>query len=126
MHDLRQKQIIPLAEFVTTLHGQDNVTKRLDEFKSILQTHLISKNPFADVVVTDMSWTLINSTLKVFNNCTALEYLIDCYEHIQNAQQYQLGAYGSNYNVKIYLCSTHVLKNMKKKIKKVKKASKEL
>lgn len=119
MHDLKQRQIIPLAEFVTTSDCQDNVIKRLNDLKYILLTHLKSKTPFADVVVTDMSWTLINSALKVFNNCSTLEYLYDCFEQIQVTEQQPGTKIRSKYHVKMYLCSTHVLKNMLDKVKKV-------
>ena len=54
-----------------------------------------------------MSWALINSVLR---NCSVLEYLNMIFKN-------DTALFVEKINVKIYLCSTHFLKNMIKKAK---------
>ena len=81
MHDKKNKSIIPFAEFLTTSHLQENVTKYLNSIKNKLED-TSCQNIFPKIIVTDMSWTLINSILRVFNNFTLNEYLNWCFNYI--------------------------------------------
>ena len=74
MHDKTKKQIIPIAEFVTTSQTQLSISGYLNIIRKILETNITSKKqfPFAPIFVTDFSWAIINSILDVFNRCNII------------------------------------------------------
>ncbi len=115
-HDTFSESIIPVAEFVTTANDQNNISIHLNEIKRKLQeatkTAILPK-----IIITDMSWALINAVLKVFNNCNMLTYLNWCYRKLFENEQ-------SDLNILYYTCSTHFLKNIIRKTKKVTNATK--
>ena len=111
-HDTIKHKILPLAEFISTAHDQITIGKYLSSIKSILEQNKVAQ---PKIIVTDMSWALINSVLLIFNNCNILNYLNYCYLILtQNKQELN-----QIIKVKYYLCSTHFFKNIKKKVKKL-------
>jgi hypothetical protein len=121
IHDESNKILLPVAEFVTTSHFSYNISKFLytinhkikNEFKNVSYS-------VAPVIITDFSWVLINSVLETFNNCNIMQYLNIAYEALYECKQSFLSL-----KTKIYLCSTHFLKLIIKKSKKV-SCSKEI
>jgi hypothetical protein len=109
-HDTIKKNIIPVVEFLTTSNNQITIGNYLSEFK--LQLSLATKtNVLPKIIVTDMGWALINSVLRVFNNCSMMEYLNWCYNFVFKNQPTLID------NVVYYTCSTHFIKNIIKKAK---------
>ena len=107
-HDTCNKVIIPVAEFVTTSKNQITIANFLSELKLRINM-ATTKNIYPKIIVTDMAWALINSLMRVFNNCSMLEYLDNCYGFLFS---------GSSFNMVIYYtCSTHFIKNMIRKAK---------
>ncbi len=72
-------------------------------------TMVSTKNNLPRIIVSDMSWALINSIMRVFNNCSMLEYLNGCYDFLFNKKSFN--------NIVYYTCSTHFIKNMIRKTK---------
>lgn len=84
-HDTIKHKILPLAEFISTAHDQITIGKYLSSIKSILEQNKVAQ---PKIIVTDMSWALINSVLLIFNNCNILNYLNYCYLILtQNKQE---------------------------------------
>lgn len=99
-----------MAEFLTTKNNQIVIGNYLSEIK--LQLSLATKrNVLPKIIVTDMGWALIGSLLRVFNNCTMLEYLNWCYDLSFTKEAIVLN------KIVYYTCSTHFLKNMIRKTK---------
>jgi hypothetical protein len=98
-HDEQKKMIMPVAEFMTTCHAQDNISYYLTCILNIYKTP-------AKIIVTDFSWPLINSSLKAFNNMNIMNYLSYSYDIIINKNNLlEIPSI-------VMLCSTHFLKNI--------------
>ncbi|CAF1144677.1 unnamed protein product, partial [Brachionus calyciflorus] len=112
MHDLKNHNIIPFAEFVSTAHDQITISRYLFTIKSKLIIDLLP-----EIVVVDMSWALINSISNIFNSCDILTYLKLSFEKllVLNNEKFE-----EVIKVKVYLCSTHFLNSVIKKAKKIK------
>ncbi|CAF0919488.1 unnamed protein product [Brachionus calyciflorus] len=109
MHDTDNHQLIPFSEFVSTAHDQITISSYLLSIKSKL-----SVESFPEIVVVDMSWALINSITNIFNSHDVLTYLKLSFKQIFENEEI-----GHGFKVKIYLCSTHFLKSIIKKTKKI-------
>ena len=107
-HDTKKKKILPIAEFLTTSNNQYTISRYLSEIKLRLNVSQ-KKNVCPQIIVTDMSWALINSIMQVFNHCSVLEYLNCCYDCILKNIQFEKIVY--------YTCSTHFIKNIIRKAK---------
>jgi len=107
-HDNNKKNIIPIAEFITTSNNQITIANFLSEIKLRISM-ATTKNVYPKIIVTDMAWALINSVMRVFNNLSMLEYLECCYDFVFKKKSFNMVIY--------YTCSTHFLKNMIKKTK---------
>lgn len=76
MHDITNKSLVPLAEFITTAHDHINISKFLSTIRANLNENLVN---MAKIIVTDQGWALINAILLSFNNCNVPNYLNWCY-----------------------------------------------
>lgn len=113
---------MPLAEFLTTAHDHLNITKYLNSIKNkIIQYSNLNSNIFPKIIVIDMSWALCNSVLLAFNNCTIQIYLNWCFDIL--TKEINDISYKKLMAIKIYFCSTHVLKNIIKKAKSITKSN---
>lgn len=83
MHDTVNKQILPVAEFITTDQTTRSVSSFLHQINYNFQENP-NKNDFsiAPIIVTDFSSALINSVLNVFNKMSIREYLEWCFGKI--------------------------------------------
>lgn len=117
-HDPKNHQFIPVAEFVTTSHNVTNISKYLLAIKSNLE---ILNNPISPIVVTDFSFALINSVMDIFNKFDLHKYLILCYELIVNKN---IRNFFTNVKTISYICSTHFLKIIINKTKKINTSTK--
>ena len=113
-HDKTNKCILPLAEFVLTHHDIINISRNLLLIKESLLCY--SNAIIAPIIVTDFSWALVNSVLKVFNNCTMLQYLNWAYD-VCKAPERTESVLGFEMVCNLYLCSTHFLKSFINKVK---------
>ena len=103
-----------MADFLTTSNEEKTITKYLNDVKIIFEE--FSKDSMPKIFVTDMGRALINSVLKVYNNCDLPTYLDWCFDYVtKNEMKKQL-------KVIYYTCSTHYLKNVIKKVKSKKKS----
>ena len=77
MHDSNEKQILPLAEFVSCSQNQTWVCKNVFFIKEILKQNIRNKNKYvlAPIIVTDFSFALINAIQISFNRSSLLQYL---------------------------------------------------
>ena len=114
VHDTKNKNILPIAEFFTTAHDGNNIGSYLSKIKHILELNNLSVSP---LVVVDFSRPLINAILDVFNNSSIDEYLKWAYEFIVRKNHYIFGLM----KTKLFLCSTHILKNIIKDYAKIEK-----
>lgn len=112
MHDTRQKCIILFAEFISTAHDQDNISKYLQIIRLMCETNSINKT---NTIITDQSWALINAVMISFNNFHLSNYLNWCFiilfKKTEDKELINL------MSIRLYLCSTHFLKNFIKKTK---------
>ena len=112
---MNNSSIIPLAEFLTTANDQTNVTKILLSIKNLLSE--FKKDLFPSVIVVDHSYCLINSIMLSFNGCHLSVYLNWCYDMI--FKKPSDSEFMNLIKVKVYLCSTHFLKNIIKQTKTI-------
>jgi hypothetical protein len=108
-HCVELKKIIPIAEFLTTRHHQDNIASYLFRLKRLMAYEGKSLQP--KIIVTDFSMALINSVMIAFNSSTLIEYLRWCFDYVT-------GGTSSMQTVHL-LCSTHYLKSFMNKIKPI-------
>jgi hypothetical protein len=114
MHDVEHKSIVPFAEFVTTSHTQSNIAKYLTTIQTKLEE---TKTPLPEIVVTDMSWALINASCISFNKCRIQNYLNWCYIYIYDGVREE--KFLKIIKTKLQLCSTHFIHNIAKNSKKI-------
>ena len=81
MHDRKKKQILPVAEFITTDQSIKSISSYLHNIDYNIQENRKYKDlKIAPIIITDFSWALINSVLMVFNKMTIKEYLDWCFQ----------------------------------------------
>ena len=108
--DIKNKLILPVAEFVTTSHDSISITKYLFSIKKIFENSLNENKRFIipPIVVTDFSWALIISVLEAFNNCSVVNYINWAFDvlfkYSENNQLNQL------MKTRIIICQTHIFK----------------
>ena len=103
-HDKDNHVIVPIAEFLTTSHTQENISNNLFAINNYMHESMPQQ---AFILITDCSWALINSGCLVFNKCTVSSYISWTYELLKSPKNKQL----QNVNQTIiYLCSVHFLK----------------
>ena len=112
-YDEENKFYIPICEFLTTFQTQTNISRYLTTFNEYFKkaSDYITNLSKPKIIVTDFSWALINSALKTFNNFDAMQYLIFIFSRI--SQNLSIDNY-----VIVYICSTHFISLIKKKVKK--------
>jgi hypothetical protein len=118
-HDTKKNKMIPIAEFITTAHNQDNISGFLFHISNYFKTNFSSWLP--SVIVTDFSYALINSVCLTFNRCDLGQYISNTYECLKNPRDKALR--GSIQTV-MYLCSAHFLKMTIKRARKIFKKEK--
>jgi len=118
MHDTRsdKKKIITFADFVTTANDSINISKFLNILAGRLEK-MSKKNLLPNIIVTDMSWALINAVSSSFNNCKPKQYLNWCYKILIDKET-DINFFNSM-KVRLYLCNSHFLKNISKKAKTI-------
>jgi hypothetical protein len=109
-YDSMNKQIIPVAEFLTTSQTGQNIGSYLTKIKNIYD-HANVELP--RIIVTDFCWAEINAILLTFNYCDPLTYLVRSYDFIVNGVTNQAS------KVIVALCSTHFIKSIAIKSSKV-------
>ncbi|CAF0909560.1 unnamed protein product, partial [Brachionus calyciflorus] len=85
----------------------------IDPFIMILMCE-VQKNILPDGVVTDFSFSLINSIQQVFNQFTIEQYLEACFDYLVNKKELSNRIY-----VKSFLCAAHMIKLISTKAKKL-------
>ncbi len=116
-HDPETHTILSIADFITTSHTENKISKYLSSVKHLIETNY-SKRIIAPIIVTDASMVLLNSVLTTFNNCSLKEYLIYTYEILVGETQ-NLVNFRSKVKVILYICSTHYLKIVLRAMKKI-------
>ena len=112
-HDEKKKQIIPVFEFISTEHTGESIAKYMTFAISRIVQNTKSNEPFsvAPVIVCDFSFALINGILKSVNHITLTDYIKYCFDILFQ------GNNSLYMRTHIYLCSTHFLKSMIKKVR---------
>lgn len=135
MHDTINNKIIPAAEFATNSHTVENISKYL----LVIKQHYKEVAPF---IVVDESYALINSIMSIFNGCDILAYINWTWKILNGKiMKYFLQDYlnfrslilgdSSNMNLhcamstRLFICHTHLFKNMIRKCDKLLKKRKE-
>ena len=119
VYDPQNHIIIPLFEYITT----DQSVRQISGFLFLVKEYCLKYKSmcgrqipfaFAQIITTDFSYILINSILKIFNNCNMADYLKGTYTILVEGSQSALAI-----NVMIYLCSTHFLSSFIKKVNSI-------
>lgn len=114
MHDSAKKQIITFADFVTTANDATTISKFLTILIDKLEKNS-KRNLVPNIIVTDLSWALINAVMSSFNKCLPKQYLNWCFK-ILIENQHDINLLNAM-RVRIYLCNSHFIKNIIKKLK---------
>ena len=118
-YDEINKKIIPIFDFVTTSHTGQSLTKYMRYAVEKIEQNSQSKKAdeksiiLPPIIVMDFSFAIINSTLQSLNSCSLTDYLSYCDSLIFNPNE------TLSKRAHVYLCSTHFLKSMIKKTKKL-------
>jgi hypothetical protein len=119
MFDPKKNVILSIYDFFTTANNQLSVSKYLLTFLDLLCKHIPAKcDKLPSTLVMDFSWVLLNSSLFVFNNMTIHTYIKQSFDLFTNTEN-GLANFKQRVKVKIYICSTHFLKIIVKKVKNV-------
>jgi hypothetical protein len=116
-HDSNLNKIIPIAEFITTGHNQDNISSFLFHIKNHIKTP--TKSLLPSIVVTDFSYALLNSVCETFNLRDLGDYIYYTFEILNNPNDQKRKELTI-----LYLCSTHFLKMTLKRATKIFKKEK--
>ena len=118
MHDKNNKFICPLADFFSSAHDSKTISSYFLLIKDELEK-FIPKPSFqqAPIIVTDFSWGLINAVIRTFNNCSFDAYIAWCADLLINKTIWKIHMMPTI----LFLCYSHFIKMIAKKIKKVKK-----
>jgi hypothetical protein len=105
-HDKALKEIVPLFDFISTCHKGVTIENILNLAWVNMQIYgeIDQIKPFG--IVTDFSFSLINSILSIFNKTNINEYLDICYEYLVENDMEAL----NKIKVRSFLCATHFLK----------------
>ena len=107
-YDNDTNSIIPIAEFFTTCQEATTICQFLLVIKNKIEMYISGKKfAIAPVIVTDCSWTLINSVLNIFNQCNINQYLDWCFDFI--VLRKQIEHKNTSMPTHIYLCCVHFL-----------------
>jgi len=119
VHDTEKAKNFAIAEFISTAHDQDTISMFLFRIYFYFHNNVGTRYPFkvAPVIVTDFSWALMNSIQRVFNSCDMAQYLDYCHTLIYETDKRALVT--SAMKTRSYLCSTHFLKLIITKAKKI-------
>ena len=118
MHDKSNKFICPLADFFTTGHDMKTIASYFQIIKDNLQKFISRRYfQFSPIIVTDFSWALINAVIRSFNNTTFSVYINWCSNILIDKQIFKVNFIPTI----IFLCYSHFIKMIAKKIKKIKK-----
>ena len=110
---------MPIAEFITTEQTSKSISIYLQViYYNIMEFNKSIENKIPPIIVSDFSWAIINSILSVFNKITIRTYLNWCYGVIFENQKETKNVL-IHINTRVYLCSTHFLKTIVKKVKKM-------
>lgn len=120
MHDKKNKQLIPLFEFIDTERNEDHILLKLKLGLGLVckingRLKLSSESIYPKIVVVDNSWAMINSVSLLLNKIEIIEYLYWCYEVLIKDNMPT-----ASFMVIIYLCHFHLEKNFLRAIKKFK------
>lgn len=108
---------IPIADFLSSSYDSLSIECYLKKIVNKFKCYSFFKLP--KVVVTDFSWASINAILAAFNDCKPIHYLNWAFNlMIHNKEELR-----NIFPVRIYLCSTHLLKNINDDFRKNKKKS---
>ncbi len=120
-HDKEKHLILPVGEFFTTANDSKSISTYLCSIKlELLRTIPKSVSyQLAPIIVTDFSWGLINAVMETFNYTTADVYVNWCFEILFNKEQSIVIL--SVMKTILYLCSSHFIKLIVKKVRKIKK-----
>ena len=121
-HDKQRKQIIPVFEFITTVHTAESLSKFITFAVSrIDQNNLLNKEiSVAPIVVMDFSYAIVNAVLNSINKCSLTKYVDNCFNVLTEIHQ------GEIMRTHVYLCSTDFLKSMIKKSKQFSNSASKL
>jgi len=116
-------KIISVADFSTNIHSVLNITKFLMHIRLNLKYGV--KTPFnvAPLIVVDQSMALIVSVLLIFNSTDLTTYLNWAYQYIYLFDD-DNKVVPPTYDTRVILCSSHLLKNIVSKTKKILKTKK--
>ena len=114
-HDINNKKIIPLAEFITTAHDSDNISKFLVSIKNNFSNslNLKKREAVAPIIVTDNSAALIKSVCETFNHCSITNYINWTFDILINKNEND--SIKSCMKTYLILCQSHFFKNIVKK-----------
>jgi hypothetical protein len=124
-YDRDNKSYLPIAEFLTTCHSQNEISLYLKEIKFNFEKYIsISQKRFKftspQIYVTDQSWASISAILEIFGNTNVPKYLATAFEIIfKNKCIEEAEA------CIIILDKIHLLKNFIKHSKKISHPHKE-
>jgi len=108
-----------VAEFISTDYSSLGISKYLQTTKHIFDKYSTPGERFCPIFVTDFSYALINSILKVFNNCQLSHYILWTFHVL--IEYTDVPEIGDIMKTKIYICSVHFLKSLAIKVKKLEK-----
>ena len=107
-YDNDTNSIIPVAEFFTTCQETTTICQFLMVIKNKIEMYTSGKKfAIAPVIITDCSWTLINSVLNIFNQCNINQYLDWCFDFVVTRKHIEYK--NTSMQTYIYLCSVHFL-----------------
>lgn len=118
MRDPKTETILPIYDFISTSHNSLTVSKYLMTFKKKIEMVAPAGSlKIAPIIVVDFSWPFINSILEVFSSCTIELYLETMFKLIVEKEK-EL-PFLKVIKTRVYLCSTHFLKMIVTKERKI-------
>jgi len=100
-----------LADFISTAHDATTIAKYLLVLRNSLRKTFKNKTMIAYFLF-DFSWALINPAMEIFNGYSIVEYLNCAYNELVIMRDKNMFLQHSKTKTKLYLCSTHFLKNL--------------
>jgi hypothetical protein len=118
MDDKSNKFVCPLADFFSPGHDMKTISSYFQIIRDSLEK-FISKRSFqcAPLIVTDFSWALINAVLRTFNKTSFEAYINWCSNILIEHKIFKIHFLPTI----IFLCYSHFIKMISKKVLKVKK-----
>ena len=110
-HDVKKKQVIPIAQFFTTNGEAITISSYLEQIKRILELNMNPKRAIAPLIVVDYSDASLNAIFHTFNkDGTLTSYLDWAYLFLVSGKEGFEAI-----PVKVYLCSFHFFALLKSK-----------